>query len=329
MAPPELKWFRREMEVLEGIRAIIQKNPSLHLITPIASYRRKVNNTGYILFPWAEGGNLKDFWDRDENKQGLVQQSNLEIALPKMIWMLKQMGGLCKALVELHKDRPREGISGGAALNCRHGDLKPENILVFQEGDTNVLRIADLGLGKFHVKSTDDRKKAYEYTKTMTGTTRYMPPEFNAEKYISRRHDVWSLGCLFIEFIIWTAWGLDGLNRFNQLDNDQFWQKRNNTRDVVHGNISMWVKNMKKALLVETALGDILRLVTSDMLKGINERSNSQKVYNKLEAIIKRSENSKIYLLGEDQRKRVKGHTLPTGESGTRNRGQEVSRLFS
>ncbi|KAJ4089778.1 hypothetical protein NW769_013220 [Fusarium oxysporum] len=200
-----------------------------------------------------------------------------------MVWTFQQMAGLCKALVELHS---HPFPSGGKDANCRHGDLKPENILAFREGGTDVLRIADLGLAKFHLKSTSDRKRAKEYTETVTGTTQYMPPEFHVNGQISRRHDVWSLGCIFLEFIIWTAWGLEGLDKFNWRDNEEFWQNRRDPEDVVHDNIKHWIESMRNALMPNTALRDILELITSKMLRRLDKRGSSEDVSRALEEIL-------------------------------------------
>ncbi|OBS18946.1 hypothetical protein FPOA_10670 [Fusarium poae] len=314
---PQDNWFIREMKVLQRIQIIVRESPGLHLITPIASYKLKKDTGGCILFPWAEGGNLKDFWDRNDNKAGVLQQKSRTTGLSKMIWTLKQMQGLCKALVELHRPHTAEGAlkSNEDDPHFRHGDLKPENILVFQEGTTEILRIADLGLGRFHLKSTDGRRKAKEYTKTVTGTTRYMPPEFNDDNHISRKLDVWSLGCLFIEFIIWAAWGLEGLDQFNKLDNDEFWQKRSNSRNVVHDNISSWMQSMRKVLSPRTALGDILRLVSSDMLKRLDERCSSQEIYTKLEKTVRNALEDEDYCLDWDHKANISNHTLPNGGS--------------
>ncbi|WKT38280.1 Protein kinase domain [Fusarium oxysporum f. sp. vasinfectum] len=281
----EHHWFVREMEILRIVQQIVLRNQQLHLVTPISSYSTHGpgESKGFLLFPWANGGNLKVFWKLDENKDGVVSKINLDQPPDRMVWTFQQMAGLCKALVELHS---HPFPSGGKDANCRHGDLKPENILAFREGGTDVLRIADLGLAKFHLKSTSDRKRAKEYTETVTGTTQYMPPEFHVNGQISRRHDVWSLGCIFLEFIIWTAWGLEGLDKFNWRDNEEFWQNRRDPEDVVHDNIKHWIESMRNALMPNTALRDILELITSKMLRRLDKRGSSEDVSRALEEIL-------------------------------------------
>ncbi|KAF4465392.1 serine threonine kinase, partial [Fusarium albosuccineum] len=112
-------YFLQEQETLRIIRNI--KND--HLIMPIASYSYHNEESGFFLFPWAEGGNLREFWSAETIRP--LKDSKM------MSWALKQMCGLCQALSILH-DRGR-----------RHGDLKPENILLFHEGEyQRMLKIA-------------------------------------------------------------------------------------------------------------------------------------------------------------------------------------------
>ncbi|KAH6950159.1 hypothetical protein DER45DRAFT_619888 [Fusarium avenaceum] len=321
--PSTPEWFEREMRVLEGIQKIVLANPGLYIVTPIAGYKRKGSKTGFLMFPWAQEGNLKELWDREENRDGAVLSDPPRTDL--LLWTLRQMRGLCEALVQLHLDRPIQGSSTGGNTHCRHGDLKPENILVFREQNTNILKIADVGLGKFHAKSTDSRMKGNEYTRTMTGTPRYMPPEFDTRitRFISRRHDVWSLGCLFMEFIIWAAWGAKGLNQFIQLNIEQFWQDTHGSQRDVHESIKQWISNITSVLPKETALGDLIRLVDSQMLKPLNHRSTSKEVCEPLNAIVQRAHADEAYCLNFEQRLKIIGHSLPSSVPGSRSRGQE------
>ncbi|KAF4973924.1 hypothetical protein FZEAL_9110 [Fusarium zealandicum] len=318
MQATEPEWFKREMEVLAEIQVIVQELPHLHLISPIASYKFTGKAVGYILFPWADRGNLKDFWDMDDNKNEVLHLGDPRAL---MEWTLREIRGLCEAVSELHKERPRKG----EMAHCRHGDLKPENILVFQENGTDVLRIADVGLGKFHTKSTDVRMRGNQYTKTVTGTLRYLAPEFkgNGREHISRKFDVWSLGCLFLEFIIWAGWGVQGLDKFMDTDIQEFWQKRDDPQHVVHSQVERWIHDMGSVLERGTALGDLLRVVSSSMLKGPGERSKSKDVLDQLDVIIKKSEDEPSYCLSSSLQSRVRGHKLPAGGPGMQSNMQE------
>ncbi|KAK3369771.1 hypothetical protein B0T24DRAFT_708743 [Lasiosphaeria ovina] len=185
-----------------------------HLIQCIAAIEK--GDKFYFLFPWAAGGSLRDFWNT-------TPQPNLS---PEFIeQVLVQFCGLSHALNKLHTYRGRTAsfrqdadlndgtISGGG---IRHGDLKPENILRFapeDDRDVGTLKIADMGLAKHHEVSTNMRQNV---TSTKHGTARYEPPEVEVRVATTRLYDVWSMGCIILELLIWLVEGTEALNAFNQ-----------------------------------------------------------------------------------------------------------------
>jgi serine/threonine protein kinase len=98
----------------------------------------------------------------------------------------------------------------------RHGDLKPDNILQFK-GSTwlGTLKIADLGLAKRHFFPTLGRN---ERTNEKYTTLQYEAPEvitnFDLMVGRSRRYDIWSMGCIILEFVIFLLYGYEGLMIF-------------------------------------------------------------------------------------------------------------------
>ncbi|KAM7212507.1 hypothetical protein V8F06_012129 [Rhypophila decipiens] len=167
-----------------------------HLIHTIAHYTQ--NRKDYFLFPFATHGSLRKYWT---TKPPVVDARYVR-------WLIVQMLGLADAIRELHEK------------NCRHGDLKPENILCFStegtggESEVPTLVIADVGLAKIHEEIT---AKRYGPTTTKAGTVMYSPPEYeypNQAAPWSRLFDVWSLGCVFLEFVVWMLEGPDGLTKF-------------------------------------------------------------------------------------------------------------------
>lgn len=268
--------FKNEKDTLITIRKLTNH----HLITPTAAMEKK--NFGVFLFPWAEGGNLKEFWRKESTRASRD---------PKLVrWALGQMYGLCDALSDLHGE------------NCRHGDLKPENILLFDavgyEGGT--LRIADVGLAKQHLASTQQRDA---HTNTNTGTIRYEPPEFQKPGSWPRRYDVWSLGCVFTEFLIWILYGVDQLDVFNGGSTTVTFWERSGSVDIVRGEVSGWIQRMSIDLksnnsASETALKDVLDLVISHMLvPDWPGRKESEELRDLLKAIYTRAEIDQGYLV--------------------------------
>lgn len=183
----------KEARALERIREL--DHP--HLIKAIAYYTKRDRH--YVMFPWAKLGNLRDFWKKDPAKLsgGYLQ------------WAFRQLSGLAEAIGKLHHSDTDE--------SWRHGDLKPENILCFEhdskDHDPCILVIADVGLTQVHEKMTEMRKEA---TRTNQGTVMYEPPEAELQptEPRSRRYDIWSMGCIYLEFVIWLLYGAKGLNQF-------------------------------------------------------------------------------------------------------------------
>ncbi|KAJ3578871.1 hypothetical protein NPX13_g1697 [Xylaria arbuscula] len=107
----------------------------------------------------------------------------------------------------------------GDVKHWRHGDIKPENILIFRDKSwLGKMKIADLGLAKQHQFATEFR---HQVTSTKHTTLHYEAPEAitNMKEPRSRRYDVWSMGCIILESIIWLLYGSNGLDEFYRENN--------------------------------------------------------------------------------------------------------------
>ncbi|KAI0140283.1 hypothetical protein BJ166DRAFT_473272 [Pestalotiopsis sp. NC0098] len=182
-----LKFFEKEKHTLRVMRRL--EHP--HLIQATGSFER--GNDGGFIFPWAEGGSLQDLWFRTDtslNNSGLLS------------WALSQIEGLIDGIARLN------------ATNTHHGDLKPANILCFSTAKENLgtLVVADVGLAKMYRYYTDQRR---DPTTAKYASKKYMPPEAALFKpVLSRRCDMWSLGCVLLEFLIWLTLGRAELRKF-------------------------------------------------------------------------------------------------------------------
>lgn len=126
------------------------------------------------------------------------------------------MWGFAGAINMLHNS------TATGVTNCRPGDLKPENIVRHNDGDgLGTLQIADMGLTKVHDIVTRLRNKP---TVTVSGTDRYQRPETDLypKRPRSRAYDMWSMGCIYLEFIIWILYEPDELTRFNKSFKESF-----------------------------------------------------------------------------------------------------------
>lgn len=211
------------------------------------------------MFQWAERGNLRDLYTSNPRPR-------LSVGLIKEIF--GQLVGLADALNTLHNFK-KDGKDAGS---YRHGDLKPENILIFEDGtQTGQFRICDMGLARHHFDETEVRGS----TATRHGTPSYEPPEFslNPDKARSRQHDIWSMGCVLLELIVWLLYGNQELEKFNNCLHDRsknsypYWAL-DNKRPQVHPNVQMCMDIIGEdpECTGSKAIGDLLRIVKMKLL---------------------------------------------------------------
>ncbi|KAK1749700.1 HET-domain-containing protein [Echria macrotheca] len=263
-AQMQLSW-EREVEAHIAMR----KAEHEHIIEFIAAVERGPER--FLLFRWAEEGTLQAFWTKNPSP-------TLCSTIVKDV--VDQIVGLADALHKLHTGNYK---TGGESF--RHGDLKPENILCVtvkppQPGRVNIpqLKISDMGLAKHHNVATELRPRtSMRYT-----TTRYEPPEINNIGDIgrSRRYDMWSLGCVILETIIWLLHGNSVLKNFNDRIVDNVGQschwfeiiksKRPGQRGkaVVHHHVQGVMRALRKdqECAPGTAIGDLLDIVQRKLL---------------------------------------------------------------
>lgn len=260
-----------------------------HILTAVAAFER--GRKRYLLFPWADGGDLREFWT---NRDMRPASSSL------VLEALKQMLGLAEAIATLHSSL------------WRHGDVKPENILRFEDGTAlGTFKIGDLDLARQHQSQTTLRRVA---TMTRYGTARYEAPEAVLEPNSprSRRYDLWSLGCVMIEFVVWLLYGPAGLQDLDQgLEDDNgfpgaFYSIRlrdGHQHAVVHDEAKRWLMavNAKLQSGRATALGDLTRLVQDRMLVcDVQQRADAGAVVAKLSQIVTDSMQNATYLFPPD-----------------------------
>ncbi|KAJ8133056.1 hypothetical protein O1611_g567 [Lasiodiplodia mahajangana] len=242
----------REAFMLEKMKQF----PHEHLIQIIAYY--EIGEQKYFLFPWAKYGNLRNYW----------QSNDPSLSHDNLTWFFSQLAGLAGAIQQLHD-------KGG----CRHGDIKPQNILCFEgtgPGTTSYqvrLVIADVGLARVHEDATLLRQGV---TTTKSYTVMYSGPEVEPnDKPRSRLYDVWSMGCTYLEFVIWLLFGQAGLNQFqeaiggiSQRGTFYDFQPGRNSTPRVHPTVSYLIKHIRNdpRCSDNTALRRLVDLISTRLL---------------------------------------------------------------
>ncbi|KAK0701192.1 kinase-like domain-containing protein, partial [Apiosordaria backusii] len=207
---------------------LVNKTAHPHLITLLASYQQHENL--YLIFPWAQC-DLDSFWKQNDPQNDPMMR----------YWAMRQLEGLASGLAAIHSFRvsSEDSIFSGSpiigfrdnnsppAVNdqpeievelfCRHGDIKPQNILWFP--DTNhkggILKLADFGTAEVKAEEAASRQ-SYAWSQT------YRPPEscdyydysLPRQALVATSYDIWGLGCVFLEFIVWLFGGPDALVHF-------------------------------------------------------------------------------------------------------------------
>ncbi|KAF2087290.1 kinase-like protein [Saccharata proteae CBS 121410] len=179
---------QREKEALKTVGYLEHHK---HIVRMIKTYKH--GNKFNIIFPCAMT-NL-DRYLRDPKYNAPKSGGDR----PCDLW--SQMLGITQALAAVH---------GHETEHIVHADIKPANILVEKDG---TWVISDFG-------QTSSKKISPDTTSRVSnrgGTESYAPPEIRDEK-LSKKYDIWSLGCILLELISFILSQYDGLTGGTGLD---------------------------------------------------------------------------------------------------------------
>ena len=139
-----------------------------------------VDGDHYLAMEYVEGASLGEVLEiAGQCGKKLPRACVMEIAIQ-----------ICRALHHAHEQQDADG----RALNLVHRDLKPANVMVGADG---VVRLLDFGVASARFEGVETTP-----TRRITGTPRYMSPEqAQADRYLDRRSDLYSLGALLFELI--------------------------------------------------------------------------------------------------------------------------------
>ncbi|KAK2028968.1 kinase-like protein [Colletotrichum zoysiae] len=270
------EFYRKELRALVKSCARVQKEK--HLIKLLLTFQH--GDRLYLVFEWADG-NLQEFWAKKKVESRAASAS----------WMLQQCRGIANAVKRIHglatwQVKERSAASGTEEGDIlvkdwgRHGDIKPSNILWFSTygEDHDHLVVADLGLTRYHSRLTKSRVSRVD---GFTGT--YRAPEIDLDDLMSSKYDIWSLGCVFLEFCVWYLLGAEAIAVFErdrrlnrpkeagetgEYDNSYFITDMSTGRKkaVLHPAIDTWIRKLEALESYTPFARQILKLVTTHML---------------------------------------------------------------
>lgn len=156
------------------------------------------NGVSNFLLPLAEGGDLEQLLNGKCRPNKFAEDARFYNAL----------SGLTSALETLHEYK--SGVLGTEMIGYHH-DLKPTNVLVLEARFV----LSDFGLSK--LKTGEDSRTPFRM-----GQGHYLAPECEdseqnfSKGVISRASDVWSLGCIMLEIIVFMVGGTDAVVEFRE-----------------------------------------------------------------------------------------------------------------
>lgn len=329
-----MKTFRKGTNVADDVRrevnALARMNQleEEHIVLFMTSFQRGTQESleYYVLFEWADGGNLSDFW----------KHYNSERTAPLMKWVMQQLYGLAKALSRAHN------LENGASY--RHGDIKPGNILWFrggpQDGEYGILKIGDWGEAKIHEETTALR---HGDTTAKYGSRRYEPPETGLQSLLpegsrhvrSRLYDVWGMGCIMLEFTIWLLYGYGELCMFNNSNlghygpSYMFYEISGERVVRIHRVVERWMTHMSNDPLCSsgvTALGDLLQVIRTGLLIVKLPEYVKPKPQANVELPSNRHKNSPSISITESTPTNLVVVHEPAAEKGTRFRATDLEK---
>ncbi|KAI0199844.1 kinase-like domain-containing protein [Astrocystis sublimbata] len=271
----DVETYQKELLALE--KPLVQMQKEKHLIKLLLTFKH--GNKYYFLFEWADG-HLWDYWDKFPrgSEDAIVNSMN-------SIWLAEQFLGLATAVKRIHglstwqkKIREKSKVKDKNEKEWgRHGDIKPHNVLWFSSYRMEgcVLVLSDLGLTRYHSSVT---RSLVSPTSLEGYTDLYRPPEMDLPgRHICSKYDIWSLGCVFLEFCTWWLKGSRSVREFESqrasdsgmLQDPKYFvinPKVKGGDAQVKPTVLRLIKTLREDTNCDVLMGSLLNLIENNML---------------------------------------------------------------
>ncbi|RCI08790.1 hypothetical protein L249_4783 [Ophiocordyceps polyrhachis-furcata BCC 54312] len=232
--------------------------PQEHMVELLDSFFYRDNF--YLVFDWAQD-NLLQYWRRNaepESTKGLFR------------WASSQMLGLSQGLAAFHDE-----------LRGFHGDITPHNILRFTKSDSprsyGILKLSDFGLAQFLGRG-DQEEHFYD----MHCDPTYQPPECqppeepgDVHTNVTQKSDIWSLGCVYMNFVTWLLRGSKGVEEFSRqrldehgtdLQINSFFKVTGEARPVLKATVIRRIEEFESLEKQTQFTLNVMRIIKDNML---------------------------------------------------------------
>ena len=226
--------------------------------------------------------------------------------------------GLAGALAYLHDELYL--ASTNEQLQCYHLDLKPQNILVFETKGEYIWKISDFGISQIkrvavnrpasehHVSFLDkifQSKKPDEDPSSGVDNSRYggtyaAPEAREKSDTVTRKSDVWSLGCvitLVLTFLHNPSHGIGQFQKARGRDRSHDWffdskalRPGSENKEILHFSVSNWLDKLNEEQGRDSSEANATRIATELLkqkifLRDQEKRLSAKKVENELKSI--------------------------------------------
>lgn len=171
---------------------------------------------GFIMLEYADQGSLRQFFDRNQ----------LPYKHDELLGLWQSIKGLFIGLEIIHNPDKNRTAGPHAEVRGVHQDLTPANIFVFRK-DQGASYSYQFKIGDFGMSSTALVKSRSKWTRFPDNhsTKIYGAPELTHQSPVlddldygaTWEVDIWSLGCVLCEIVVWTICGSRGLVEFFEL----------------------------------------------------------------------------------------------------------------
>ncbi|KAI1179869.1 kinase-like domain-containing protein [Nemania sp. FL0916] len=287
--------YMNEIEQLKNLNGTVAK----HLVTLLTTFTHKKKRN--FLFPWASS-DLFSYWETEKTYPE---------DLSYIRWFSRQLKGLVDAVHAIHWPSAPRSVPGSTPRNFygRHGDLKPDNILWYQKDDTSkdphgILVVSDMGFTVAH--TTYSRSK--DHASRVARTPEYRPPELDTKNEpVTRKYDVWTLGCIFLEMLTWFLGGKEERDEFKNKRKTTEWTGANTyvffalekgegsgVYATVKRQVVEWMEKIRKHKYRSQFTDDVVNVIQSDMIL-VKDRTDIRDLKDKFTEINKRCQDDPTY----------------------------------